>query len=79
MRIRGQRVSPRYIATVCGPPFTEIDIIAVADDLGLKGTYNRCGRREARHIIAKLMVRASEPEVVERLAGAYQSFTARHE
>lgn len=64
---------------LCGPPFTEIDIIATADDLGLKGTYNRYERREVRHIIAKLMVRASEPEVVERLAGAYQSFLAGHE
>ena len=58
---------------------TEIDIIAIADEVGLKGTYNRYERRDVRYIIAKLMVRASEPEVVQRLAAVYQSFTARQD
>jgi hypothetical protein len=79
VKISRDRVSPRHIATLCGPPFTELEIIAIADEVGLKGTYNRYGRRDVRYIIAKLMVRASEPEVVERLARVYQSFTARQE
>lgn len=79
VKISRDRVSPRHIATLCGPPFTELEIIAIADEVGLEGRYNRYGRRDVRYIIAKLMVRASEPEVVERLARVYQSFTARQE
>lgn len=64
-------VSPREIAALCGPPFTEVDIFEVGDEIGLKGTYNRYGRFEARLIVAKLMVRAPDSEVVDRLLGAY--------
>ena len=38
--------------------------------MGLKGAWNRYGRFEARLIVAKLMVRASDPDVVQRLLGA---------
>ena len=64
-------VSPREIAHLCGPPFNEIDIFEVGDELGLKGAYNRYGRFEARLIVAKLMARASDPEVLHRLLDAY--------
>ena len=47
--------------------------------MGLKGTYNRYGRLEARLIVAKLIVRASEPEVVQRLLGAYARLPGRGE
>lgn len=70
-------VSPREIANLCGPPFTEIDIFEVGDEMGLRGVYNRYGRFEARLIVAKLMVRASDPEVVERLLGAYTGLGRR--
>ena len=39
--------------------------------MGLKGVYTRYGRVEARLIVMKLIVRASEPDVVQRLLGAY--------
>jgi hypothetical protein len=65
-------VSAREIASLCGPPFTEVDIFEVGDEMGLKGEYSRYRRLEARLIIAKLMVHASDPEVVERLLGAYR-------
>lgn len=73
-------ISPREIASLCGPPYTEVDIFEVGDEMGLKGTYNRYGRLEARLIVAKLIVRASEPAVVQRLLGAYATlpgFTER--
>lgn len=70
MKVR-TAVSPREIANLCGPPFTEVDIFEVGDEMGLKGAYNRYRRLEARLIVAKLMVRASDPEVVERLLVAY--------
>ena len=70
-------VSPHEIANLCGPPFTEVDIFEVGDELGLKGAYNRYGRLEARLIIAKLMVRASEPGAVERLLDAYATLVAK--
>lgn len=41
--------------------------------MGLKGAYNRYRRFEARMIVVKLMVRASDPAVVERLSGAYST------
>jgi len=47
--------------------------------MGLKGTYNRYGQLEARLIVAKLMVRASEPEVVQRLVGAYSRLPGHSE
>jgi hypothetical protein len=72
-------VSPREIASLCGPPFTEVDIFDVGDEMGLKGAYNRYGRLEARLIIAKLMVRTSSPDVVERLLGAYTGLAAKSE
>ena len=64
-------IPPREIASLCGPPFTEVDIFEVGDEMGLKGAYSRYGRLEARLIVAKLIVRASEPDVVQRLLGAY--------
>ena len=76
MKVR-TAVSPREIANLCGPPFTEIDIFEVGDEMGLRGVYNRYGRFEARLIVAKLMVRASDPEVVERLLGAYTGLGRR--
>jgi len=72
-------ISPREIASLCGPPFTEVDIFEVGDEMGLKGTYNRYGQLEARLIVAKLMVRASEPEVVQRLVGAYSRLPGHSE
>lgn len=47
--------------------------------MGLKGAYTRYGRLEARLIVAKLIVRASEPEVVQRLLGAYSGLAGRGE
>lgn len=64
-------ISPRKIAKLCGPPFTDIDIFNAGDEMGLKTAYARYGRREARLIVAKLMVRASDPDVIERLLVAY--------
>lgn len=72
-------VSPREIASLCGAPFTEVDIFEVGDEMGLKGAYNRYGRFEARLIVAKLMVRASDPKVVERLLSAYARLADRRE
>ena len=72
-------IPPREIASLCGPPFTEVDIFEVGDELGLKGAYSRYGRLEARLIVAKLIVRASEPEVVQRLLGARALLAARGE
>jgi hypothetical protein len=69
-------VSPREIASLCGPPFTEVDIFEVGDEMGLKGSCNRYRRLEARLIVAKLMVRASDPDVVKRLLGAYAGLAA---
>lgn len=69
-------IPPREIASLCGPPFTEVDIFEVGDELGLKGAYSRYGRLEARLIVAKLIVRASEPEVVQRLLGAHARLAA---
>lgn len=71
MKVLTTAVSARSIAELCGPPFTDVDIFGVGDELGLKAAYNRYGRRDARLIIAKLMVRTSDPEVVERLVGVY--------
>lgn len=71
MKVFHSVVSPREIASLCGPPFTDVDIFEVGDEMGLKGAYNRYGRFEARLIVAKLMARSSDPEVVERLFGAY--------
>ena len=70
-------ISPREIASLCGPPFTEVDIFEVGDEMGLKGAYNRYGRLEARLIVATLMVRASDPEVLHRLLGAYTGLAGR--
>jgi hypothetical protein len=64
-------VSPRQIASLCGHPFTEVDIFEAGDEMGLKGSYNRYGRFEARLIIVKLMARASNPQTLKRLFGAY--------
>jgi hypothetical protein len=72
-------VSPREIARLCGPPFTEVDIFEVGDEIGLTGACNRYGRLEARLIIAKLMVRASNPDVVGRLLGAYGALANKSE
>ena len=72
-------VRPREIASLCGPPFTEVDIFEVGDEMGLKGAYSRYGRLEARLIVAKLIVRASEPEVVKRLLGAHARLAGRGE
>jgi hypothetical protein len=72
-------ISPREIASLCGPPFTEVDIFEVGDEMGLKGAYGRYGRLEARLIVAKLITRASEPEVVQRLLGAYAQLPTRGE
>lgn len=72
-------VSPRSIASLCGPPFTDVDIFTTGDELGLRTAFNRYGRREARLIIAKLMVRASDPEVVERLLGVYRRLADKRE
>ena len=72
-------IPPREIATLCGPPFTEVDIFEVGDELGLKGAYSRYGRLEARLIVMKLIVRASEPEAVQRLLGAYARLEGRGE
>jgi hypothetical protein len=70
-------VSSREIATLCGHPFTEVDIFELGDEMGFKGAYNRYRRLEARLIIAKLMVRASDPEVVSRLLDAYVSLAVK--
>ena len=69
-------IPPREIASLCGPPFTEVDIFEVGDEMGLKGAYSRYGRLEARLIVMKLIVRAHEPEVVQRLLGAYARLAA---
>jgi hypothetical protein len=69
-------IPPREIASLCGPPFTEVDIFEVGDEMGLKGAYTRYGRLEARLIVMKLIVRASEPDVVQRLLGAYTTLAA---
>lgn len=71
MKFLDSSVSPRKIAKLCGPEFTDIDIFNAGDEMGLKTVYARYGRREARLIVAKLMVRASDPDVVERLLLAY--------
>jgi hypothetical protein len=65
-------ISPRNIANLCGQPFTDIDVFEAGDEMGLKSAYGRYGRREARLIVAKLMVRASDPDVIERLLEAYK-------
>lgn len=65
-------VSPRKIANLCGQPYSDIHIFEAGDELGLKSAYNRYGRREARMIIAKLMVGASDPAVIDRLLDAYR-------
>jgi hypothetical protein len=76
----GTGISPRNIANLCGPPFTDIDIFEAGDEMGLKSAYNRYGRREARLIVAKLMVRASDdPDVVERLLEAYKRLADKRE
>lgn len=72
-------VSSREIATLCGPSFTEVDIFELGDEMGFKGAFNRYRRLEARLIIAKLMVRASDPEVVSRLLDAYASLAAKNQ
>jgi hypothetical protein len=72
-------ITSRDIASLCGPPFTEVDIFEVGDEMGLKGAYNRYGPLEARLIVAKLTVRASEPEVAQRLLGAYARLAGRGE
>jgi hypothetical protein len=72
-------VSPREIATLCGPPFTEVDIFQTGDEMGLKGAYNRYARLEARLIVAKLMIGASDPKVVGRLLDAYNGLAAKRE
>lgn len=69
-------ISPGEIASLCGQPFTEVDIFEVGDEMGLKGAWNRYGRFEARLIIAKLMVRASDPQVLEHLVAAYAGLAA---
>lgn len=79
LRHSRRAISPREIASLCGPPFTEVDIFDVGDEMGFKGAYNRYGRLEARLIVAKLIVRASEPEVVQRLLGAYARLPGRGE
>jgi hypothetical protein len=71
MTLPDTRISPRSIANLCGKPYTDIDVFEVGDEMGLKSAYNRYGRRDARLIVAKLMVRASDPDVVERLVAAY--------
>ena len=72
-------IRPREIASLCGPPFTEIDIFEVGDEMELKGAWSRYGLIEARLIVAKLIVRASEPEVVQRLLEAYARLAGRGE
>ena len=72
-------IPPRDIASLCGPPFTEIDIFEVGDEMELQGAWSRYGQLEARLIVAKLIVRASEPEVVQRLLGAYARLAGRSE
>jgi hypothetical protein len=56
-----------------------VDIFEVGDEMGLKGAYSRYGRLEARLIVMKLIVRASEPDVVQRLLGAYSRLAGRSE
>lgn len=78
MTLSRTRISPRNIANLCGQPFTDIDIFEAGDEMGLKSAYNRYGRREARLIVAKLMVRASDdPDVLERLFAAYKQLADR--
>jgi hypothetical protein len=79
VKVSRTAVSPREIAELCGPPFTEVDIFEIGDEMGLKGTYNRYRRLEARLIVAKLMVRASSAENVERLLGAYTGLAGKSE
>jgi len=43
----------------------------------LDGAYNRYGRLEARLLVDKLLVRASAPDVVQRLHGAYPGLAGR--
>ena len=77
MRSPRDVVSSREIATLCGPPFTEVDIFEIGDEMGLKGAYNRYRRFEARLILAKLMVRTSDPKVVSHLLAAYASLALK--
>jgi hypothetical protein len=72
-------IPPREIARLCGPPFTEIDIFEVGDEMGLTGSYSRYRQLEASLIVAKLIVRASEPEIIQRLLGAYARLSGRGE
>ena len=79
LRQRRNAISSREIASLCGPPFTEVDIFEVGDEMGFTGAYNRYGRLEARLIVMKLITRALEPDVVQRLLGAYARLAGRGE
>jgi hypothetical protein len=63
--------SPRHIANLCGEPFSARDIVDVGAELGLTRHVGLYENHEARKIVAQLMVRTSEPDVVERLKAAY--------
>jgi hypothetical protein len=72
MNILRNTVSPRHIANLCGEPFTAADVVNVATELGLERGFGMYERHEARQVIAKLIVRTTDPEIVERLGDAYK-------